>query len=176
MATNHGKAERDAKIQQLWKDDGGECHYCRRAVPLRLCTQDHIIPKALGGAGALWNLVASCAKCNNDYSDDTNKCKCRKCVRARERFYKEKRAVTKEVVVGPRTVNQWVTPRPVEKVLQMLRDRAERADGRLTELDVDSCQAAALRGKVNGYREAIVLLSAAYDETLTPELRAELDV
>lgn len=45
--------------------DGWQCTYCGKAPLIGDdATADHAIPKALGGPDALWNLRASCRKCN----------------------------------------------------------------------------------------------------------------
>lgn len=38
------------------------CHYC----PAPATTRDHVIPKALGGPRATWNLVPACERCNQE--------------------------------------------------------------------------------------------------------------
>lgn len=54
------------------------CHYCGA----RATTQDHIIPKALGGVSARYNLVPSCRACNQEKGDRMPTCGCDKCILA----------------------------------------------------------------------------------------------
>lgn len=54
----------------LYKKQGGKCHYCRKQMTKRPvgphhATEDHIIPRAQGGASSFANLVGACFKCNN---------------------------------------------------------------------------------------------------------------
>lgn len=64
---------------------GTLCHYCQVAPAT---TRDHIVPKALGGVGATWNLVPSCQKCNQIKSHDVPTCECEKCKLAVKRQLK----------------------------------------------------------------------------------------
>lgn len=41
------------------------CYWCQEPVPVGERHADHIAPLAKGGAHAAWNLVCSCARCNN---------------------------------------------------------------------------------------------------------------
>lgn len=44
--------------------DGFQCQYCKKALLLRDCTLDHVIPKSHGGKTTWENLTTSCSKCN----------------------------------------------------------------------------------------------------------------
>jgi hypothetical protein len=54
------------------------CHYCGA----RATTKDHIVPKALGGVNAAYNLVESCEPCNKKKGSELPTCDCSKCLRA----------------------------------------------------------------------------------------------
>ena len=71
------------KREKILEKSNGVCHYC--GVDLRanhivangerkkkLMTVDHVIPKSKGGSNRLYNLVASCYKCNHDKEDKIN--------------------------------------------------------------------------------------------------------
>lgn len=49
-----------------WKNQlgRGECYYCRRRVPPRELTMDHIVPLARGGLSRKGNVVPCCRDCN----------------------------------------------------------------------------------------------------------------
>jgi len=52
---------------QWWKNLRGRgiCHYCRRRVPPRALTMDHIVPLIRGGKTSKSNVVPSCKPCND---------------------------------------------------------------------------------------------------------------
>ena len=54
------------------------CHYCGA----RATTRDHIVARAVGGRDAWWNLVPSCASCNEAKAATPTRCSCGYCVRA----------------------------------------------------------------------------------------------
>jgi 5-methylcytosine-specific restriction endonuclease McrA len=58
---------RDLRKTQWWKGKcaEGKCYYCRRVVPPKELTMDHIVPIIRGGKSAKNNLVPSCKDCNN---------------------------------------------------------------------------------------------------------------
>lgn len=62
------------------------CHYCNEHAP---GTLDHIVPLALGGANAGWNIVAACEACNSAKGSDWPTCKCDKCAYAVARFLRD---------------------------------------------------------------------------------------
>lgn len=58
--------------RDIFAKSGGCCHYCR--APLQLAGPwhiEHMLPRALGGADEIRNLVAACAPCNLAKSDRT---------------------------------------------------------------------------------------------------------
>lgn len=59
-------------MNQFW---GGRCAYCLRKLPMKELTNDHIVPKALGGR-QLMNLVPACACCNSQKGDANPKLWC----------------------------------------------------------------------------------------------------
>ena len=61
---------------------GAGCHYCGRRGPM---TWDHIVPKALGGPDAGWNLVTACGPCNQAKGATITTCRCDRCVAATRR-------------------------------------------------------------------------------------------
>lgn len=58
------RARRSERLRYLWGRDGPGCFYCRRPLTEDEATFDHIIPKARGGANALYNLRVACSPCN----------------------------------------------------------------------------------------------------------------
>jgi 5-methylcytosine-specific restriction protein A len=74
---------RELRASQWWKNQcgRGQCHYCRRRVPPRELTMDHIVPLIRGGLSRKSNVVPCCKDCNSrkkhllpiewqDYLDD----------------------------------------------------------------------------------------------------------
>ena len=57
------------------------CHYCGR----KATTKDHIVPRALGGRNARWNLIDACFPCNNTKADTWPTCDCTACLHATRR-------------------------------------------------------------------------------------------
>lgn len=58
--------------REVFEKSAGRCHYC--AAPLRLDGRWHVerqMPRALGGADEISNLVAACAPCNLGKGDRT---------------------------------------------------------------------------------------------------------
>lgn len=52
------------------------CHYCGEP---KAKTEDHIVPKALGGTDAYINRVAACRRCNEAKAADMPTCSCGTC-------------------------------------------------------------------------------------------------
>ena len=52
--------------QAIYLRDGGRCFYCLRALPRRLQTLDHVVPRAIHGRNGYRNLVACCVECNSE--------------------------------------------------------------------------------------------------------------
>jgi 5-methylcytosine-specific restriction endonuclease McrA len=87
IGEDHLRREK-AKARELrntgwWKNlrGRGMCHYCRRRIPPRELTMDHIVPLARGGSSTRSNVVPCCKDCNSrkkhllpvewqDYLDD----------------------------------------------------------------------------------------------------------
>ncbi len=74
---------RELRQTQWWKNlrGRGECHYCRKRIPARELTMDHIVPLIRGGTSSRSNVVPCCKDCNSrkkhllpiewqDYLDD----------------------------------------------------------------------------------------------------------
>lgn len=59
------------------------CHYCGKALHGGNRTRDHIVPKSKGGSNAQWNIVLSCARCNQAKADSESDCACPTCQTAR---------------------------------------------------------------------------------------------
>lgn len=57
---------RDLRASQWWKRriSDGVCHYCRRAVGIRVLSMDHIVPLGRGGRSIRGNVVPACKDCN----------------------------------------------------------------------------------------------------------------
>jgi 5-methylcytosine-specific restriction endonuclease McrA len=51
-------------VRCLWEEQGGLCWYCKKQVPSRDATVDHVTAKARGGTSAWSNVVMACSKCN----------------------------------------------------------------------------------------------------------------
>lgn len=45
--------------------DGSTCQYCRKQLPSKDLTMDHVIPRSRAGESTWENLVACCFSCNN---------------------------------------------------------------------------------------------------------------
>jgi len=58
------------------------CHYCESPA----ATRDHVVPVALGGCNSWWNLVPSCAPCNEAKDDQLSGCPCSFCTRSRDLY------------------------------------------------------------------------------------------
>lgn len=60
------------------------CHYCgAKVLPI---TQDHIVPRGLGGPDKMWNIVPACVDCNRAKADKWPTCDCARCKFARCKF------------------------------------------------------------------------------------------
>jgi len=58
--------------RDIYAKCGGRCHYCVRPLQLDgVWHVEHMLPRALGGADDIHNLVAACAPCNLAKSDST---------------------------------------------------------------------------------------------------------
>lgn len=57
---------RELRNSQWWKRKcaKGICYYCKRAVPPKELTMDHIVPVTRGGKSVKGNIVPCCKKCN----------------------------------------------------------------------------------------------------------------
>ena len=55
------------KESQWWKRKRAEgiCYYCKRKIPPKELTLDHIVPIIRGGKSAKGNVVPVCKECNN---------------------------------------------------------------------------------------------------------------
>jgi 5-methylcytosine-specific restriction enzyme A len=58
---------RELRNSQWWKNRRahGVCHYCRRRLPARELTMDHVVSIARGGRSTRSNVVPCCKDCNN---------------------------------------------------------------------------------------------------------------
>lgn len=56
--------ERRGIKTKLHRKQKGRCKYCNRSLELQAATFDHVVPKALGGANRVSNLVLACVECN----------------------------------------------------------------------------------------------------------------
>lgn len=54
---------------EVLKRDSFKCQHCGASAPEELLQVDHVTPQAKGGTDDLWNLVASCHRCNSGKSD-----------------------------------------------------------------------------------------------------------
>ena len=57
---------RELRDSQWWKRriSTGICYYCRRQVPQRALTMDHLVPLGRGGRSVRGNVVPACKDCN----------------------------------------------------------------------------------------------------------------
>lgn len=101
-----------------------ECHYGGHFVPLPQATRDHIVPKAFGGCGYLWNLVYSCGPCNHGHGHTYMKCDCSHCASARLRWELEEM-----------TLEQILRIRPHNRLeVMMIREGARERHGHPAEV------------------------------------------
>ena len=58
---------RELRHSQWWKNRRGRgiCHYCRRRVPPKELTMDHIVPLVRGGKSTKSNVAPCCKACNS---------------------------------------------------------------------------------------------------------------
>lgn len=68
-ATMSGAERRQRRIAFLVRRDGPDCHYCGCHLEYDEITLDHVTPRSKGGSDGLWNLVLSCAACNQEKAD-----------------------------------------------------------------------------------------------------------
>jgi len=50
----------------LYADQNGRCSYCRKAIPLKIASLEHIIPLSRGGVDLPSNWCVACIPCNNN--------------------------------------------------------------------------------------------------------------
>jgi hypothetical protein len=60
------------------------CHYCEQPDAE---TDDHVVPKAVGGPRANWNMVPCCSNCNMIKADSFHPDHCDFCAAAWDRFH-----------------------------------------------------------------------------------------
>ncbi|MEW6067645.1 MAG: HNH endonuclease [Nitrospirota bacterium] len=55
------------KKSQWWKRkcSDGICYFCKKKVPLKELTMDHLVPLIRGGKTTKGNVVPACKECNN---------------------------------------------------------------------------------------------------------------
>jgi len=88
MSNSLRKARSDRKRRRrptLIERDGNVCHYCKRPpeqVARRQLTEDHVIPRVMGGPNALWNIVLACFACGQRKGHRLPTCCCPVCERA----------------------------------------------------------------------------------------------
>lgn len=58
---------RELRQSQWWKNELGKgvCYYCKRRIPPRELTMDHLVPIIRGGFTRKGNVVACCKECNS---------------------------------------------------------------------------------------------------------------
>lgn len=58
---------REMRQSQWWKNECGRgvCYYCKRRIPPKELTMDHIVPIIRGGFTRKGNVVPCCKDCNN---------------------------------------------------------------------------------------------------------------
>ncbi len=58
---------RDLRRSQWWKNvcGRGQCHYCKKRIPPKELTMDHVVPVGRGGCSVKSNVVPCCKDCNS---------------------------------------------------------------------------------------------------------------
>jgi len=58
---------RELRKSQWWKRKCAEgiCYFCKRKVPTKELTMEHIVPIIRGGKSTKGNVVPACKECNN---------------------------------------------------------------------------------------------------------------
>jgi len=58
---------RELRKSQWWKRKCAEgiCYFCKRKVPARELTMEHIVPTIRGGKSTKGNVTPACKECNN---------------------------------------------------------------------------------------------------------------
>jgi 5-methylcytosine-specific restriction endonuclease McrA len=58
---------RELRKSQWWKRKCAEgiCYFCKRKVPAKELTMEHIVPIIRGGKSTKGNVVPACKECNN---------------------------------------------------------------------------------------------------------------
>lgn len=58
------EADMVTTVRVLWEEQAGYCWYCRKPVPSREATKDHVVAQAHGGTNEKSNLVVAHQRCN----------------------------------------------------------------------------------------------------------------
>ncbi len=145
--------------ETLWRSAGGRCHYCATSLLLNGFTVDHIVPVAFKGPDSMWNLVASCEACNGGHGDRVRKCVCQRCTRALDRFHKVKKVNAALSVPKQAEAMSLGRLKSVQEVQRVISAREGRLLWRLAQVDdVNSHEAAAMRGAAAAFRQVLQLL------------------
>ena len=65
MTSNYTTSEiKKKKLKELLKRQKGECGICKLQLSINAANLDHIVPKSIGGSGAMFNLRATHVECN----------------------------------------------------------------------------------------------------------------
>lgn len=59
------KHTRTSSLRQIYHLYDSTCQYCKKEIPYKFATKDHVVPKSKGGTNFDSNIVLSCKKCNN---------------------------------------------------------------------------------------------------------------
>lgn len=105
------------RLSTLGPDD--QCHYCRRKPGV---TDDHIVPKALGGSDLQTNIVPACEKCNGVKADQWPTCQCNRCAIARKEFLAQRIAVSTSALLNPP-----IEESPMREIPMRMSDHTDRA-------------------------------------------------
>jgi 5-methylcytosine-specific restriction endonuclease McrA len=62
---NMGGSIRRRRKRRLYETYGAGCIYCSQKFPIDQLTLEHLVPRSLGGANALYNLRLACLPCNS---------------------------------------------------------------------------------------------------------------
>lgn len=91
---------------RLLEQQGGKCHYCPVALTEATATLEHIVPRGFGGPASWYNLVVTCAECNQKRAHGLNLCPCKRCRRALDMFHRLRQgrpqAVQEYIYLGDR--------------------------------------------------------------------------
>lgn len=118
------------------------CHYCKKRFPETEKTLDHIVPKAMKGGNARWNIVDSCTACNNAKGSKFPVCRCVTCKRAVALWASDGKKISDRLLI--QVVNSVIEqvgndhPQLAMKMVHAVRSMMEPRDRFDAYLDTDT--------------------------------------